>query len=38
MEIVPRNDTLEESLILRYSDGNNEQEIKQVTKHPTYRE
>lgn len=32
MEIVPKNDTLEESLILRYSDGNNEQEIKQVAK------
>lgn len=32
MEIVPKNDTLEESLILRYSDGNNEQELKQVAK------
>lgn len=32
MEIVPKNKTLEESLILRYSDGNNEQELKQVTK------
>jgi len=32
MEIVPKNDTLEESLILRYSDGNKEQEIKQVAK------
>lgn len=32
MEIVPKNETFEESLILRYSDGNNEQELKQVTK------
>ena len=32
MEIVLKNETLEESLILRYSDGNNEQELKQVSK------
>lgn len=32
IEIAQKNETLEESLILRYSDGNNEQELKQVAK------
>ena len=32
LEIAPKNETLEESLILRYSDGNKEQELEQVAK------
>ena len=32
IEIAQKNETLEESLILRYSDGTNEQELEQVAK------